>query len=342
MWPLSRRSRPKQLLHIISGKSLLRHAFERLRAIFPPTDIFVVALTEHLPAMGEELPELPPENLIGEPTGRDTANAIALTAALLHARRDGPTMGVFTADHLIRPTDRFADIVRRGFETAERDAEALVTFGITPTGPETGYGYIERGAARDGGVWEVRAFREKPDADTAKAYLASGRYSWNSGMFVWRTGTILEQLRQHLPGTHAAVLRLAAAWDREDGRRLAADVYPTLERISIDFAVMERAPNVLVVEMPLEWLDVGSWPALAEALGPDADGNAIATAHAASMDSHRNILVSEGDHLIAAIGVEDLVVIHSPDATLVCRRDQAQRIKELVAQLGAAHGERYS
>jgi mannose-1-phosphate guanylyltransferase len=342
LWPLSRRERPKQLLRIVDGKSLLHEAFARLRLVFPPTDIYVIALAEHLPAIAEELPTLPPGNLIGEPVGRDTANAIGLAAAILHAKSPDTVMGVFTADHVIRPAERFAEVIERGFAAAEETPDALVTFGVKPTEPHTGLGYVERGEPHAAGVWRVRTFKEKPDLATARRYVDSGNFYWNSGMFVWRTAAILEQLRRHLPQAHAALMKAGAGWGDETGPRLASEVYPGLKKISIDFAVMEKAPNVLVVEMDLQWLDVGSWTALATVLGADAAGNTRALQRAVTLSSQDNILVAEGDHLIATLGVKDLVVVHSPDATLICHRDQVQRIRELVDRLQREYEQRYS
>ncbi len=342
MWPLSRRSRPKQLLHIVEGRSLIHKAFERLNALLDPQDIYVIALAEHLPAIAEELPALPTENLIGEPTGRDTANAITLAAAILHQRDPETVMGVFTADHLIRPVDTFAEIVRRGYDAAAETPDALVTFGIKPTEPHVGFGYVERGDEVSPGIWSVASFREKPEIATAKQYVASGDYYWNSGMFVWRTETILSQIKQRLPGSHEGAMKLAEAWFSPQGPDLAKDIYPTLERISIDFAVMEKAPKVLVVEMALDWLDVGNWTALTDVLGVDDEGNTRALSRAASMASNNNILVTEGDHLIATIGVSDLVIVHSADATLVCHKREIQRIKDMVGQLDEEYGGHYS
>ena len=342
LWPLSRRSRPKQLLHIVEGRSLIYKAFERLHTAFSPADIYVIALDEHLPALAEELPALPPDNFIGEPTGRDTANAVALAAAILHEKNPDTFMGVFTADHLIRPTDKFVEIIRLGFATAAEHDDALITFGIKPTEPHTGLGYVERGEQISPGVWAVKQFKEKPDLDTARQYVASGNYYWNSGMFVWRTETILDQMRQHLSASHDAARKLAKVWYTEKGPGLAREVYPSLERISIDFAVMENAPKVLVVEMALDWLDVGYWTALPEVLGTDSADNTHALKRAVSMFSRNNILVAEGDHLIATIGVQDLVVVHSPNATLICHKDHIQKIKDLVGQLGQEYQGYYS
>jgi mannose-1-phosphate guanylyltransferase len=342
LWPLSRRNRPKQLLRIVGGRSLLHEAYQRLDLMFPPSDIYVVALAEHLPAISLELPKLPSENFIGEPTGRDTANAIALAASILHERSPETLMGVFTADHVIRPADKFIEVIRRGFEAAEKTPDGLVTFGIKPTEPHTGLGYIHRGEPVSPGVWAVKGFKEKPDLDTARQYVASSDYYWNSGMFVWRTAAILEQLRLRLPQSHEATQRLARVWYTEQGQKLAAELYPGLTKISIDFAVMERAPKVLAVEMALEWLDLGSWTALAAISNKDSSGNARALQRTAAMFSRNNIVVAEDEHLIALVGVENLVVVHSGDATLVCHKNQIQQVKELVAELDREYGGLYA
>jgi len=341
LWPLSRTNRPKQLLRLFEGKSLLRHSFERLRGLFGPEAIHVITSADHLPAVASELPELPHENLMGEPCGRDTAAAIGLAAALLARRDPDGVMGVFTADHLIRPVDRFQAVVQRGYETAERFGEALVTFGIRISEPHTGYGHIQRGQALADGVYEVRQFKEKPDRQTAEQYFRSGQYYWNSGMFVWRLDTILSQFAQHLPETLQKVRHIAEVWDAPEGRATAGQLYPTLEKISIDYAVMEKAEQVVVVEMDCEWLDVGSWTALASAFPADADGNVRVLQNAATLDSKGNVLVAEDDHLIATIGLEDIVVVHSPDATLVCRKQDAQRLKQMVERLREQFGSRY-
>ncbi len=342
LWPLSRRRRPKQLLRLLDGRSLLEAAFERLRGFLPAEDIYVIALAEHGPAIAKALPALPAKNLIGEPVGRDTASAIALSAALLHKQNPDTIMGVFTADHLIRPTEKFVETIRGGYEAAEREADALITFGIKPSSALTGLGYIECGEMIRPGFFAVRSFKEKPDLATAQRYISSGQYYWNSGMFVWRTATIIEKLRRLLPATLQIAERLSAAWSMPDGTRLAQELYPQLQKISIDFAVMEKAPRVLVLEMDLEWLDLGSWTAIAGAIGVDRAGNTLTAPRTATLDARGNILVSEDDHLIAAVGVDDLVIVHSPDATLVCRRDQIEKIKDLVAQLQQRHGDKYS
>ena len=341
LWPLSRAVRPKQLLRLFDGKSLLRTAYERLAGMLPAEQIHVIAGQVHLEAIAAELPELPAANLIGEPCGRDTANAVGLAAALLHRIDPDGVMGIFTADHIIEPVERFQKIVTRGFETAVEHPDALVTFGIKPTHAHTGLGYVQRGESMGDGVHRVRQFKEKPDEATARKYVESGDYSWNSGMFVWRTATIRRELARHIPASYKALEQIAEQWDTPNGRQTAEKLYPTLERISIDFAIMEKASEVAVVEMDCKWLDVGSWPALESVLEADAAGNVSTAGNTMTLDAAGNIFVSESDHLIAVIGVEDLVIVHSDDATLICRKQDAQRLKELVAELRDKHGERY-
>lgn len=341
LWPLSRRDRPKQLLRLLGGRSLLRLSYERLQGSFPDEAICVIAGQEHLPAIAAELPELPAANLIGEPCGRDTANAVALAAAVAEARWPGATMGVFTADHVISPAERFTSAVRHGLDKVAAHPSALVTFGIVPIEPSTGMGYIRRGEALGVGVHRVRQFKEKPDEPTARAYLSSGEYCWNSGMFAWRCETILEHIRRRLPETFEIVTSVAAEWGSERARQRLAEGYPRLQRISIDFAVMEHADNVLVVDMDVNWHDLGSWTALRAVQQVDAAGNVV-SGEVVSLDARNNVFVSDGDHLLAAVGISDLVVVHSRDATLICRSADAQRLKELLAEVERRHGDRYA
>jgi mannose-1-phosphate guanylyltransferase len=342
LWPLSRKQRPKQLLRLFGGQSLLRQSYARLRGLLVPAAISVITTAEHLDLVHGELPEVPAENLFGEPCGRDTANAVGLAAAILMERDPDGVMGVFTADHIITPVDRFVGAVDSAFTQAERHPEALVTLGIVPSAPETGFGYAKRGAALGENVYQVERFVEKPNRETAERYVSSGEYYWNSGMFVWRTRTILDEIARRLPESYAPLLELGRAWGSASGAELAARVYPSLRKISIDFAVMEKAENVLLVEMNCRWRDVGSWGALAAVLDADAAGNVHAGGRVLHLGSRGTTTATEDPHhLIATIGVEDLVVVHSADATLVCRKDDAQAIRELVAALQAEWGEHY-
>lgn len=347
LWPMSRAARPKQLLEVVGGQSLLQLAFTRLAGLLPPERIYVCTGEGHREQVLAHLPGLPADNLIGEPCGRDTANAVGLPAAVLHERDPEAVTAFVSADHVIEPVAEFTERLEAAFTLAEEHENALVTLGIVPTEPHTGYGYIERGDPLPGTGFAVRAFREKPDAATAAGYLASGRYYWNSGMFVWRAATVLGELARHLPEAHAGLSRIAAAWSGPRRAATLAEIYPSLPKISIDYAVMEPASQgrgaaqVLVVELPVRWLDIGSWPALAAIVAADGDGNTV-QGRAVLVDSAKNIVVTDDpEHLVAAVGLQNMIVVCTADATMVCPRDDAEQVKRLVAEVAAAHGDRY-
>ncbi len=342
LWPLSRKKKPKQMIRLFGGKSLLRQSYERLAGLLEPESIYVITTADHLELVAGELPELPANNLLGEPCGRDTANAVGMAAAVLHQRDPDGVMGIFTADHIITPVDRFRRTVASAFKRADENPEALITIGVVPTAPEVGFGYVKRGESLGEGFYRVDRFVEKPDLQTAERYLAGGEYYWNSGMFAWRIGTIMEEVKKHLPQSYPSLMELGQAWGSSSWAQLAGKLYPDLERISVDFAIMEKAERVLVVEMDCRWRDVGSWNALAEVLSADDVGNVQTGAEVLHLGSKGTITASQDDgHLIATIGVEDLVIVHSADATLVCKKSDAQSIRELVAMLEAKWGDRY-
>jgi mannose-1-phosphate guanylyltransferase len=353
LWPLSRGTQPKQLLSIVKGKSLLQMSYERLRGILPADRIYVCTGSKHGQAVLENLPELPKENLLGEPEGRDTANAVGFSAAILKKRDPDAVLAVVTADHVIEPVDVFQSALKTAFTVASETPEALVTFGIIPTHGHTGLGYVHRGESlslKTGtkGAFRVQAFREKPDKATADRYVESGRYYWNSGMFVWRADTVLSELAIHLPEAAKGYVAIAEAWGTPRQDAVLNEVYPKLQKISIDFAVMEPASQgkgkarVMTVEMPVQWLDIGSWPALAETLPTDDHDNASDCATCVFLDSDNNIVISrQAEHLISTIGVSDMIIIHTPDATLICPKGEAQRVKELVGKVKEKFGERF-
>ncbi|MFN0137593.1 MAG: mannose-1-phosphate guanylyltransferase [Phycisphaerae bacterium] len=341
LWPLSRQRRPKQLLRIFDGASLLQHARQRIADLFPPERIWVIASAAYIDRVANELPDIPRRNLIGEPMGRDTANAIGLAAHLLAQHDPQGTMAVFTADHLISPREDFAHAIEAGMDAAEQHPDSLVTFGVTPDSPHTGYGYVQRGESVGPLTYRVQQFREKPTRELAGDYVRSGEYFWNSGMFAWRIPTILAELRTHLPENDAVLSDLAKRWITVMGTNEASRRFEGLKRISIDFAVMERAAQVLVVEMRCRWLDLGSWSAIAGIRSPDEQGNIAIAANQLMVDAKNNIVVTDTEHLVVMLGVSDLIVVHSDDATIVCRREDEQFIKDLVAQRKAQFGERY-
>jgi mannose-1-phosphate guanylyltransferase len=349
LWPLSRTNLPKQLLPVVKGKSLLQLSYERLRGILPPEQIFVCTGVSHAAPVLENLPELPKENLLGEPMGRDTANAVGFSAAVLCKRDPEAVCAVVTADHVIEPIEIFQKSLNTAFEVVAQSPAALVTFGIVPTHGHTGLGYIQRGDPLGiNGAYRVFGFYEKPDRAIADRYVESGRYYWNSGMFVWRCDAVLKELATHLPGSHKGLSQIADAWGTPRQQAVLAEVYPRLPKISIDYAVMEPASrdkgdvHVVVVEMPVEWLDVGSWPALAEILPVDEHNNALSCPTGVFLDSDDNVIVSQdAGHLISTIGVSDLIIVHAADATLICHKDQAQRVKELVGKVKEKYQDKF-
>ena len=350
LWPMSRADRPKQLLPLVGGRSLLQIAVDRLSGLVDAERIYICAGETHRRAILDGLDGFDEARFIGEPEGRDTLCAVGLGTGVIASRDADAVVAVFTADHIIEPIDRFQHIVAQGYALAEAHADALVTFGITPTHPATGYGYLELGEAVGADdARPVRQFREKPDAARAEQYVAAGpdHYLWNSGMFVWRAATLLDCIARFTPDHAAGLARIVQNWPTAHRAKTLAAVYPTLAKISVDFAVMEpasrdEAVRVLAVPMPLRWLDVGSWPSFAATLEPDDAENAVADARTVLLDTHSTLVASsDPTHLIATIGCEDLVIVHTPDATLICRKDQAERIKQLHEQVRERFGDQW-
>jgi mannose-1-phosphate guanylyltransferase len=329
-WPRSRRRRPKQFLAIRGSRTLLQETVERLKGLIPLDRIFLVAPRDLAPLIREQLPKLPRANLIIEPAARGTAACIALAAAVLARRDPNAVMAVFPADHVIDDRRRFQAALRRAFATAEKH-RSLVTFGIKPDRPDTGFGYIERGGQlgrERPRVFTVAGFREKPDARTARRYVAGG-HLWNSGIFVWRADVLRDAFVRHAPPIAKVMDMIGSTGSR---RRSAAErSYRRLAVAAVDRAIMEKAPNVAVVEATFDWSDVGSWDALADVWGKDAHGNAR-RGPALTIDSRDTVLFAQG-RLIAAVGVDDLIVVDSPDAILVCRKSRSQDVRRVVEML---------
>lgn len=341
LWPLSRRSRPKQLLRLFDGASLLQHARRRLENVFPPENIWVITSAEYINSVANELHDIPRQNLIGEPMGRNTANAVGMGAMLIARRDPDATMGVFTADHLISPQDEFEAAIDLGLSAAEQFPESLVTFGITPDKPNTEFGYVQRGEPVGESAYKVEAFKEKPDEQTARRYVESGEYFWNSGMFAWRVSAILAELERCLPENYRELNALADDWGHIVGTSALAERFGQLKKISVDYGVMERARNVLTVEMNCRWLDLGSWSAVAGLREPGDDGNVVIAPHTLIVDGRNNIVASESNQLLVIAGVSDLIIVQGADATLICPREFEQQIRELTELRREKFGERF-
>jgi mannose-1-phosphate guanylyltransferase len=347
LWPLSRDTKPKQLIPAVEGRSLLEEAYRRLEGLVPAERRMVCGLERHRAAASALIPALGGDRYVGEPEGRDTLPALVLAISLIAREDPEATVGVFTADHVIRPVDEFRILAERAYSLAETRPHTLVTFGVSPSYPSTGFGYLELGEALAPGASAARRvlrFKEKPDAPTARAFLAAGpeKYLWNSGMFVWKASFFLELAGRYEPELAAAIGGILGQGYAE---RLAA-LYPKLEKKSVDYGIMEpasRDPDLTIAALPLsmEWLDIGSWPAYASLLEADPQGNAH-SGEAVFAECTNTIAVSAEDgHLVACLGCEDLVVVHTADATLVCPRSRADDLKKLYTRVSTIEGGAY-
>lgn len=343
-WPRSRLQKPKQFLKLVGDRTLLQQALERIEVLVPPTRTWIITGAGYRAETARQLPSLVAQRIIGEPCGRDTAACIGLGAALIAREDPEATMLVMPADHVIEPAQEFRRAVQVAELMIQQHPQALATFGIPPAFAATGYGYIERGpelALRQGvPVYQVSSFREKPHVELAEQFLASGHYYWNSGIFVWRAATILQALHANQPKLATAVERIAAAWESSRQDETLKREYAGLDKISIDYAVMEKAAEVLVVQAPFLWDDVGSWLALERRHPQDAHNNTILAQHV-GIDTHNCVIVGDGDKLITTVGVSDLIIIQDGDAILVAHRGDEGNIKKLVEQLKARGLERH-
>jgi mannose-1-phosphate guanylyltransferase len=336
-WPKSRRDSPKQLLRLFGERTMIQQTVARIAPLVPPERTLVVTGADQVAATRAQLPELPRENLVAEPCPRDTAPCVGLAAWIVARRDPEGTMVVMPADHVIEPAEAFHQAVAAAASVIDDYPSTLVTFGIQPTRPEVGYGYIERGSrleTRNGiPVYQVVQFREKPDRETAERFLAAGRFVWNSGIFLWKARTILEELREHRPGLAERLNRIGAALGTEAAFDTLREEYEAMERVPIDRAVLEKARDVRVMEAPYQWNDVGDWRALASLLPRDAAQNAT-QGDVVARETTNSIIVSDDGGLIATLGLEDLVVIQSGKATLVASKDKLDQLKALVESLG--------
>ena len=333
LWPRSRELMPKQFLDITGNRTMLQEAVDRIEALIPLERVFVITNREYLPIVRQQLPALPEANAIGEIMGRGTAPAIGLAAVILRKIDPDATMVVLTADHLIGRREEFRRALLAAAQVA--DAGHLVTLGIHPSHAETGYGYIERGerlGEHEGfDAFRVARFTEKPNLATAREFVNSGRFSWNSGMFIWHVNAILSEMQRVMPTTYAQLEEIAADIGTARQEDTLQRVWPQVEKETIDFGVMERAAGVVVIPVEIGWNDVGSWSTLLDLLPGDADGNIVA-GEVCTVDTKRSLVYSSG-RLIAAVGLEDMIVVEAGDAILVCPRSRAQDVRRIVDQL---------
>lgn len=329
-WPMSTPERPKQFLDLFGGRALIRHAVERLEGLIPPERIFVITAERFTALTREVLPMLSPENIIGEPCRRDTAPAVATACGLVLKHGGADAVGcILTADHLISPPETFRATLADAIEMASK-TDAIVTMGLVPTRPETGFGYIECGPRVDLGTTtvfhDVRRFVEKPNMETARFYLATGGFLWNSGMFIWKASVMREAFRENA----ADIAPLIDAVAKGEPGAEVNYLYPRLRSISVDFAIMEHAKKILVAESRFDWDDVGSWSAVEHHFPQDEAGNTVVGAACLRETMDAVVLNSESGHRLAVAGLKDVVVVHTPTATLVCSRDQLKNLRSIV------------
>ena len=346
LWPVSRKEKPKQLLPLLGKETLFQSTVARLETLFPPERILVVTVAEQAHEMQIQVPAIPAENYLIEPAPRGTASVVALAAAVLKQRDPQAVMAIQTADHHIRNRDLFNYLIKTALEVADKNY--LVTLGITPTYPSTGYGYIQQGEPLSGDykypVYTVKRFKEKPDELTAQQLLRSGDHSWNSGMFVWRVDAILAEIEKQMPELFHAVDKIASAWNTAERDEVVRSYWQDLKSQTIDYGIMEQAERVAVLPAGgLGWSDVGSWDSLFEVLLPDQNGN-VAT-HAEShlaLDTHNTLVYSASDQrLVVTIGIDDVVVVDAGDVLMVCKTDQAQKVRDVVEYLKKNNFEKY-
>jgi mannose-1-phosphate guanylyltransferase len=337
-WPLSRKNRPKQLLSLFSEETLLEATLRRLDGLVPPQHVLILTNADQEPGVRALCPQLPHENIVAEPAKRDTAAAIALGAGWISMRAPNATMIVLPADHVIQDSAGFQKTLRVAVAAAEETGE-LVTIGIKPTWACPGFGYIETGAptalaAKPDGprVFDVARFREKPGAELAETFLAQGNFQWNAGMFIWSMPSIISAFNRHAPELGEFISQIHRC---QELGPILRDIFPGLPKISIDYAVMEKAGRVLMVESAFDWDDVGSWTAMEKYLARDDAGNA-GNSEIRAIESGGNLIYSTQKTLIGLIGVQDLIIVQTPDALLICNRHEAEKIKHLVAKVPPA------
>jgi mannose-1-phosphate guanylyltransferase len=345
-WPQSRAPKPKHLLPVVGTSPLLTQTLKRVRGLAPASHIFVITSAVQAAAVRQCCRRLvPAANVVAEPVGRDTAAAVGLAALLVAQRDPDGIFAVLPADHVIHDTKAYRADLKAAFAAAAAD-RVMVTIGISPTEPATGFGYIQRaGLWRECGgrpVYRVKRFVEKPQLAVAEGYLKSGDYVWNAGMFVWSVPVVAAAFAQYAPELAKGLAKISSAIGRgRPFKETLAKIYPTLPRISVDYALLEKSPNVVVIPSSFDWDDVGAWPAVVKHFPADPAGN-VCRGHAVVEQGRGNLVMSEGKHLVTLLGVDDLIVVHTPDATLVCPKSKAQEIKALLKRVeGLERGTRW-
>ncbi len=343
-WPASRNQNPKQLLQLVGSASMLRATHDRLSGLISPEHTLVMTNKHLVEAVREQLQDVPPEQIVGEPMKRDTAACVALAASLVYAADPEAIMLVLPADHIISTDAQFQDCMSNGVKLIEESPDRIVTFGIRPSYAAESFGYVQRGEPLSsggiGGAYKVECFREKPNRETAEAYLTAGNYDWNSGIFMWRATTILNALRKFEPEMMKHIDAISAAMGTPGFQVTLEREFPKIDGRSIDYAVMERYDDVAVIEATFNWDDVGSWQSIGRLTEPDEQGNCVRGKYL-PIQSQRMIVYGDDDHLLVTIGLQDAIVVHTDNATLVAPTAEEERVREVVKQLKTRGWEEY-
>jgi len=343
-WPRSRKSYPKQLLNIIGSRSMLQLTFDRIKKLTSPDKILIITNNEQKSKIEDQLPEVPNENIIPEPIGRNTAPCIGLAATIIKKLQDqNEVMVVLPADHLIGNAASFIKTIKAGVDYIKSN-ECLLTLGVTPAYPETGYGYVQAGDkisdSRGMDIYKVKTFAEKPNKETAQRFLKSGDFFWNSGMFIWKVSHILHEIDEFIPELSYDLKQIEDSYGKRNYKKTLSDVYSRTKSISIDYGIMEHAKAVCVIKADFKWNDLGSWEAVYNISPKDKNGNVLDSQLSVLINAQNNYFYSS-KKLIAAVDVEDLVVVEMDDAILVCKRENSQNVKMIVDHLERKDLEEY-
>lgn len=342
-WPASRNDKPKQLLSMTGGATMIQATCNRLGDLVPPDQLYIFTAQHLVEPISAQLPRVPVNSIVGEPYKRDTAPCIGLAAFLVQKNDPDATMVVMPSDHVISPESVFCEAIQAAVDLVDAQPERIVTFGIRPTYPAETFGYIERGEALDASsikAFQVLRFREKPKGETAKQYFESGQFYWNAGIFIWKAKTVLDALKKHEPEMYAHLEAIAHAWGTPQQAKIFDHEFNAIQGKSIDYAVMEHHSDIVVVEAPFNWDDVGNWQSMARLHGQDDSGNTH-LGDVLALDSEDCIVRSESGHLIVTLGTKQLIVVHTPDATLVADKSREEDIRDVVKQLKEGDLERF-
>lgn len=335
-WPASRRQYPKQLLNLVGERTMLQATVDRLDGYIGQDQLLILTNESLVESIASQLPDLPKESIVGEPAKRDTAPCIGLAAVLFLARDPDATMVVMPADHVIQPTDLFQQCLQQAVEFVNADPQQIVTLGVQPTYPAEVFGYIEHGLEPISGsrfpIFPVRRFLEKPSREKAIRFLEMGNFCWNSGIFVWKAKTIMDAIEEYEPQMYQHLINIQGSIGTAQFQQVLEAEFSAIEPKSIDFAVMEHYPHIAMIEAPFQWNDLGNWSAIETLKGCDANGNTIEGRHL-GINTHGSLIRGEKDHLLVTIGVKDLVIVQTPNATLIADKNDEQAIKQIIQQL---------